>query len=152
MCNEIPSHTQVMMFRRASIESLRFDSKLTLSADTHFALQTFLQGGVIFTDEVLAEVRLYQNKRDAAETAVHRLNALKALAPHVTRSVDLADYHARLVKGHIDTALDQTNTGRVRAGLGTYRDALRIPGSQLSKIRGWMRLALALPKGICRSP
>jgi glycosyltransferase involved in cell wall biosynthesis len=151
-CNEIPSYTQVMMFRRASIESLRFEPTLVLGADTHFALRTFLEGGVIFTDEVLAEVRLYDHKRSAAETAVHKLNSLKALAPHVTRTLDLAAYHERLVKAHIDAALDQTNAGRVRAGLRTYRAALRIPGSPLRKIKGSMRLGLAVPKGIYRSP
>lgn len=150
VCNEIPAYTQVMMFRRASIESLRFDPTLVLGADINFALQAFLQGGVIFTDEVLAEVRLHDTSatRDAAETAVHKLDGLKALAPHVTRTVDLAAYRDRLVKAHIDTALSQTNAGRVRAGLRSYRDSLRIPGSRLRKIKGSMRLVLALSRGL----
>lgn len=148
-CNDIPAYMQVMMFRRASIESLRFDPALALGADTHFALQTFLQGGVIFTDEVLAEVRLYDDNGvpNAAETAIHKLNALKTLAPHVTRTVDLAAYQDRLVKAHLDAALYQTNAGRVRAGLRTYLDSLRVPGSRLRKIKGSMRLVLALPRG-----
>jgi glycosyltransferase involved in cell wall biosynthesis len=148
-CNEIPGYMQVMMFRRASIASIRFDPTLALGDDTNFALQTFLQGGVIFTDEVLAEVRLYDARAtpDAAETAVHKLNGLKALAPSVTRTVDLAAYRDRLVKAHIDAALYQTNSGRVRAGLRSYRDGLRVPGSRLRKIKGSMRLVLALPKG-----
>ena len=146
-CKEIPAYTQVMMFRRASIESLRFDTTLARGDDTNFALQTFLQGGVIFTDEVLAEVRLYDTAPAAAE-AVQKLNGLKALAPSVTRTVDLAAYRDRLVKAHIDAALDQTNSGRVRAGLRSYRDGLRVPGSRLRKIKGSMRLALALPKGL----
>ena len=66
-CNEIPAYTQVMIFRRASIESLRFDPTLAAGADASFALQTFLQGGVIFTDEVLAQVRLPDDsQRDLA--------------------------------------------------------------------------------------
>lgn len=147
-CNEIPAYLQVMMFRKAAIESLRFDSTLTLGDDTNYALQTFLQGAVIFTDEVLAEVRLYERALDAAEAAVHKLNGLKALAPHVIRTVDLAAYHDRLVKAHIDAALYQTNAGRVRAGLRSYRDGLRIPGSRLRKFKGSMRLALAVPRGL----
>jgi glycosyltransferase involved in cell wall biosynthesis len=146
MCNEIPAYTQVMMFRRASIESLRFDATLVLGDDINFALQTFLQGAVIFTDEVLAEVRLHNTPQDTAATAVHKLNGLKALAPTVTRTVDLAAYHDRLVKAHIDAALYETNAGRVRAGLRNYREGLRIPGSRLRKIKGSMRLVLALPK------
>lgn len=145
-CNDIPAYTQVMIFRRASIESLRFDSSLGDGADTHFALQTFLEGGVIFTDEVLAEVRIHET--NAADTALHRLNALKAVAPHVTRTVDLAVYRDRLIKAHIDAALYQTNVGRVRAGLRTYRDSWNVPGSRLRKIKGSLRLVLALPKGL----
>jgi len=147
-CNEIPAYLQVTMFRKAPIESLRFDPTLVLGHDINFALQTFLQGGVIFTDEVLAEVRLHDPSRDAAETAVHKLDGLKALAPHVTRTVDLAAYHDRLVKAHIDAALYQTKTGCVRAGLRSYRDGLRIAGSRLLKFKGGMRLALAIPSGL----
>jgi glycosyltransferase involved in cell wall biosynthesis len=149
-CSDIPAHAQAMMFRRALIEPLRFDATLVLGADINFALQTFLQGGVIFTDEVLAEVRLHDADAnlDAAETAVHKLNGLKALAPNVTRTVDLAAYRDRLVKAHIDAALYQTSSGHVRAGLRSYRDGLRVPGSRLRKIKGSMRLVLALPKGL----
>jgi Arc/MetJ-type ribon-helix-helix transcriptional regulator len=135
-----------MLFRRASIESLRFDSSLVLGHDTNFALQTFLQGGVIFTDEVLAEVRLYDT--GATDAAVHRLNALQALAPSVTRTVDLAAYHERLIRAHIDSALYQTSAGRVRAGLRTWRDSLQVPGSQLRKLKAALRLALAVPRGL----
>ena len=154
MCNEIPAYTQVMMFRRAEIESLRFDATLVLGDDTNFALQTFMQGGVIFTDEVLAEVRVHQAdaQPNPAETAIHKLNGLKALAPHVTRTVDLAAYRDRLVKAHLDAALSQTIAGRVRAGLRSYRDGLRVPGSGLRKIKGSMRLVLALPKALRNSP
>jgi glycosyltransferase involved in cell wall biosynthesis len=151
-CNQIPAHMQVMMFRRASIESLRFDSSLALGHDTNFALQTFLQGGVIFTDEVLAEVRLYDPSatHDATTAAVQKLKGLQALAPRVTRAVDLAAYHERLIKAHIDAALYQTNAGRVRAGLRSWRDSLQVPGSQLRKLKAALRLALALPRGLAK--
>jgi len=145
-CNEIPAYMQVTMFRRASIESLRFDPSLAHGADINFALQTFLQGAVIFTDEVLAEVRLHDS--NAAETAIHKLNALKAFAPNVTRTTDLDAYRDRLVKAHIDAALHQTNAGRVRAGLRSYGEGLRLPGSRLLKLKGSMRLMLALPRGL----
>lgn len=151
-CDEIPAYTQVMMFRRSSIGSLRFDPKLQAGEDLDFALRTFLQGGVIFTDEVLAEVRLRDAdaSRNPIDVAVHKLEALKTLAPQVTRTDDLAAYHHRLIKAHIDVALDQTNSGRVRAGLRSYREGLRVPGSRLRKIKGWIRLVLRLPKGLAR--
>lgn len=149
-CDQIPAYMQVMMFRRASIEPLRFDSTLVLGHDTNFALQTFLLGGVIFTDEVLAEVRLYDTKAtdDPAAMAVHKLEGLKALAPSVSRNVDLAAYHDRLVKAHIDTGLYQMKAGRVRAGLRTYRDGLRVPGSLMRKIKGALRVAVVGLKGL----
>lgn len=150
ICNEIPAYMQVMMFRRAPIESLRFDPTLGVGDDIHFALQTFLLGAVIFTDEVLAEVRLYEPKLDAADTAVHKLKALRALAPHVTRTVDIATYQDRLVKAHMDAASYQMNAGRVRAGFRSFRDSLRIPGSGLRKLKGATRLVLAVPRGLAK--
>jgi len=151
-CGEIPAYTQVMMFRRSLIESARFDQSLVLGEDTNFALQTFMLGAVIFTDEVLAEVRRHDTNatRDYAEMAVHKLNGLKALGPQVTRPLDVAPYRDRLVKAHVDAALHQTTTGRIRAGLRTYRDTFGIPGSPLRKLKGSVRMALALPKALLR--
>jgi glycosyltransferase involved in cell wall biosynthesis len=151
-CSEIPAYTQVMMFRRALIETTRFETSLVLGEDTNFALKAFMQGGVIFTDEVLAEVRRHDTNAtlDHGEMAIHKLNGLKALAPHVTRSVDLVAYHDRLIKAHIDAALYQIKRGNVRAGLRTYRDGLQIPGSRMRKLKGSVRLALALPRGLAK--
>jgi glycosyltransferase involved in cell wall biosynthesis len=151
-CNQIPAHMQVMMFRRASIESLRFDSSLVLGYDTNFALQTFLEGAVIFTDEVLAEVRLYDTSAadDAARTAVLKLKGLQALESKVSRTVDLAAYHERVIKAHIEAALYQTSAGRVRAGLRSWRDSLRVPGSPLRKLKAALRLVFALPRGLAK--
>jgi hypothetical protein len=38
-------------------------------------------------------------------------------------------------------------TGRGRVGLRTYRDALRVPGSALRKLKGSLRLAMAAVRG-----
>jgi len=149
VCGEIPAHLQVMMFRRSLIEATRFDPTLALGDDTNFALQTFMLGGVIFTDEVLAEVRRHDihATRDHGDMAVHRLNALQALAPLVTRTVDQTAYRDRLVKAHIDAALAQIRVGRVRAGLRTCRDMFDVPGSALRKVKGSARLAVTLLTG-----
>jgi glycosyltransferase involved in cell wall biosynthesis len=148
-CGDIPAYLQAMMFRRRVIETVRFDPSLALGSDIHFALQTFLLGGVIFTDEVLTEVRQRDGnaRRNLGEIAVHTLHALKALARHVTRDVDVAAYRDRLIKAHIDAALDQTKLGRVGAGWRTYRDSFRVPGSPLRKFKGSARMALALAGG-----
>lgn len=151
-CQEIPAYTQVMMFRRSMIENVRFEPSLVLGEDTNFALKAFMAGGVIFTDVVLAEVRRHDGNasRDLDEMLVHKLNGLKALAPHVTRDSDRRAYHDRLVKAHIDAALYQTKAGRVRQGLRTYRGAFGVPGSALRKFKGAMRMAVAVLRGMAK--
>lgn len=151
-CGEIPAYTQVMMFRRSLIENTRFEQSLVLGEDTNFALKSFLQGGVVFTDEVLCEVRRHDTNatRDFGEMKVHKLNGLKALSPHVTREIDVVAYRDRLIKAHIDAALYQTKLGRVKAGLRTYRDTFRVPGSFMRKIKGSVRMAMVLPLGLTK--
>jgi hypothetical protein len=149
-CAEIPAYTQVMMFRRAAIASIRFESTLATGKDINFALKTFMQGGVIFTDEVLGEVRVHD--RDPKPTAAQELDELKSLAPHVARDVDVTAYQARLVQAHLDAALYETKSGRVRAGLQQYRDGLRVPGSRLRKLEGSLRLAWSIPKALVHFP
>lgn len=48
-------------------------------------------------------------------------------------------------------ALYQTEIGRVRAGLQDYANVLRVPGSPMRKIKGSVRTALALPRGLVRN-
>lgn len=149
-CGEIPSPLQVMMFRRSAIEHLRFDEALELGADVNFVLQTYLLGGVVFTDEILADVRQHDASatRRCADLALHKLNGLKALAPHVTRAGDLLEYRERLVRAHIDAAVQQTQQGRIRAGVGTFRQSFNIPGGSTRKLRGSARMAVALGRAV----
>ena len=149
-CGDIPAYTQVMMFRRSMIENVRFEPTLRLGEDTNFVLKAYLAGGVIFTDVVLAEVRRHDANAtlNLDEMVIHKLNGLKALAPYVTRESDLRAYRDRLVRAHIDAALYQTRHGQVRAGLRTYRQTFSVPGSGLRKLKGSMRMALAVPRGL----
>jgi glycosyltransferase involved in cell wall biosynthesis len=151
-CSEIPAYTQVMMFRRAMIEKLRFDTALASAADIHFVLQTFLLGGVIFTDEVLALVRRHDRdaSRERERLTLSTLTGLKAIAPQVTRDVDLRAYRDRLIKAHVDAAVYQAKTGRVRDGLRTYGETFGVPGSSLRKLKGSLRMAATLPRGLTK--
>lgn len=146
---EIPAFTVVMMFRRSMIEGLAFDQGLTVCEDTHFALRTFMRGDVAFTSEVLCEVRRHganaTHRYD--EIALHKLRALKALRPDVN-AADMAAYRDRLVKAHVDAAIYQTKSGHVRAGLRTYLDGVLVPSSPMRKLKGSVRVALALPRGL----
>jgi hypothetical protein len=148
-CSDIPCYTQVMMFRRSMIENLRFEPSLQQGGATHFALRVFLTGGVMFTDIVLAEVRR-QDASAPEDTVLHNLSGLKAVGSHVTRDSDRLVYHQRLVKAHIDAALYQIRTGRVRAGLRTCRETFQVPGSAGRKFSGSLRVAMALPKGLTK--
>jgi glycosyltransferase involved in cell wall biosynthesis len=136
---EIPAFPVVMMYRRAMIESLRFDKDLRVCEDMHFALRAFLRGSVMYTDEVLCDVRRHDSNasQDVGEMAAHKLNALRALQDQVIGHHRDA-YHDRLVKAHIDAALY-----RLRTGLRCYREALRIPGSKGRKLKGLVRMILA---------
>jgi hypothetical protein len=150
-CSDIPAYLQVMMIRRSAIESLRFDPRLGPGANTSFALQIFMRGMVVFTDEVLAIVRQPASKAEPdRDLAVHRLEALQALAPQVTRDRDLAPYRERLIKAHIDAALSLMKRGQVRAGVRTYKGAFQFPGSGLRKFQGSLRLFAALPQGLTK--
>lgn len=148
-CSDIPAYLQVMMFRRSAIENLRFEPALGQGADTSFALQAFMRGMVVFTDEVLAIVR-QPSGPGAPDLAVPKLGGLKALAPHVTRDRDVAPYRERLIKAHIDAALSLMKRGQVRAGLRTYKEAFNFPGSGLRKFKGSLRLFAALPQGLAK--
>ncbi len=53
---DVPAFTPVMMFRRAAVGHLRFDSRLSLCEDMDFVLRVLLCGGTGFSREVLAEI------------------------------------------------------------------------------------------------
>lgn len=151
-CSDIPAYLQVMMFRRSAIENLRFEPNLGRGADTTFALQAFLQGMVVFTDEILAIVRRHDRKAtlDQGDLAAQRLAGLKALAPQVTRERDLRPYQERLSKAHLDAAVSLMKAGHARAGFRAYRDAFKLPGLGLRKFQGSLRLLAALPQGLLK--
>lgn len=151
-CSDIPAYLQVMMFRRSAIENLRFEPSLGPGADTSFALQAFMRGMVVFTDEVLALVREPTREGAPSQDAlpVHKLNGLKALAPHVTRERDVTPYRERLSKAHLDAALSLMKAGQARAALRTYRGAFQFPGSKMRKFQGSLRLLVALPRGLLK--
>lgn len=151
-CSDIPAYLQVMMFRRSAIENLRFEPNLGRGADTTFALQAFMQGMVVFTDEILAIVRRHDRKAtlDPGDLAAQRLAGLKALAPHVTRERDLRPYQERLSKAHLDAAVSLMKAGHARDGFRAYRDAFKLPSLGLGKFQGSLRLLAALPQGLLK--
>jgi glycosyltransferase involved in cell wall biosynthesis len=147
---EIPAFPVVMMYRRSRLDPIRFDPTLRTCEDMDFALRAFMRGAVIFTSEVLCEVRRHDGNatRNYAGMAVHKLRVLKALASELTSTGDITAYRDRLVKAHIDAALHQTKCGDVGAGVRNYLDGLHVPNSPMRKLKGSVRMALALPHGL----
>lgn len=143
-CGEIPAYTQVMMFRRKLIEGVRFNPALRICQDMEYVLQTFMRGRVAFTPAVLAEVRRHDSNatRNYNAMALHKLNALRALAPHVSTVDRRAAYHDRLIKAHIDAANATCKMGEVRNAWRIFGEALRVKGSPMRKIKGLVRIVL----------
>jgi glycosyltransferase involved in cell wall biosynthesis len=144
-CGEIPAYTQVMMFRRRLIDGVRFNPRLRICQDMEWVLQTFMRGRVAFTPEVLAEVRRHDTNatRDYSVMALHKLNALRALEPHVTTPAHRAAYKDRLVKAHVDAAFATCQMGEVRKAWRTFADGLLINSSPLRKLKGFARILIA---------
>lgn len=138
-CGEFPAFTQVMMFRRDALDGLRFDPTLKFCEDAHFVLRAAMHGSVLFTNEVLAEVRRHDSNssRDVGEMSVYKLRSIQALEPYVS-GANLGPYHDRLVKAHIDAAIY-----RVKSGFQHYRDGLKVPGSRRRKLKALVRMVLA---------
>jgi len=150
-CSDIPAYLQVMMFRRSALEDLHFEPGLGAGAAISFALQVFMRGMVVFTDEILAIVRQAVGKGTAdQDLAVDKLSGLKAVAPQVTRDRDVAPYQERLIKAHIDAALTLMKRGQVRAALRTHKETFQFPRSGMRKFQGSLRLLAALPRGLAK--
>jgi glycosyltransferase involved in cell wall biosynthesis len=151
-CSDIPAYLQVMMFRRSAIEPLRFEPGLGRGAAITFVLRAFMQGLVVFTDEVLAIVRRHDRKAtlDRGNLAVQQLEGLQALAPHVTRERDLAPYRERLGQAQLDAAISLMKAGQTRAGFRAWRESRKLPAAGLRKFQGSLRLLAALPQGLLK--
>lgn len=150
--NEIPAFPVVMMYRRRLIAGLRFDPTLKICEDTHFALRAFMRGDVCFTSDVLCEVRRHNANAtfDYRKMAIHKLQALKAVGVHVKGDDNIKAYRDRLVKAHMDAAINQTKSGEVLNGVRDYFDSFEVPGSFRRKFNGSIRVAMALPKGLIK--
>lgn len=148
--NDIPAFPVVMMYRRRLIAGLRFDPRLKICEDTHFALRAFMRGDVCYTSEVLCEVRRHNANItfNYQKIAVHKLKALKAIGAFVTGDDNIKAYHDRLIKAHMDAAIHQAKSGEIANGIRDYRESFRVPGSMRRKINGSVRMALAIPRGL----
>lgn len=75
---EFPILPSSLMYRRSAIGETRFDSRLRISEDLHFAMRVYEQTTVAFIPEVLLEVRRHEN--NCAEYIADMINQkLKAL-------------------------------------------------------------------------
>jgi glycosyltransferase involved in cell wall biosynthesis len=148
---EIPAFTQVTMYRKRAVESLTFDPSLQLE-DLAFFLRATLKGGVAFNAEVLADVRRHGQNLTLHYTSLGpaKLPALLAVRPYVDSQPRRRAYHDRLVKAYIDTAVTMSRHREITAGLRAFHGALRVPGSNVRKAKGGIRLAQAVARSALR--
>lgn len=78
---EFPAYTQAMMFRRALITDLEFDTALVRCGDSAFVLQAALRGEVACFSEIVAEVRRHGGNasRNVELMVLDKLKALERL-------------------------------------------------------------------------
>ncbi len=142
---EIPAFTPAILFRRAAIAGMRFNTALRVCEDTDFVLRAAMQGRVGFNREVLAEIRRHASNAtaDFSLISLDKLKALQAISSSVTGKQHRRAHAERLVKAHIDAAVASCRSGRTMAGIQTYLEGLRIGGSPMRKLKGAIRVMQA---------
>jgi glycosyltransferase involved in cell wall biosynthesis len=78
---EFPILPSSLVYRRSAIGELRFDSRLRISEDLHFAMRVYEKTTVAFIPEVLLEVRRHENNcaEYIADMIDQKLKALRIL-------------------------------------------------------------------------
>jgi glycosyltransferase involved in cell wall biosynthesis len=143
---EIPAFTPAMLFRRAAIQGMRFNTALKVCEDTEFVLRAAMKGTVGCNREVLAEIRRHASNvtADYSLISLDKLKALQAISHDVTVEQHRRAHAERLVKAHIDAAVASCRAGRTTRGLSLYAQGLRLGGSTLRKLKGTVRVLQAV--------
>lgn len=139
---EFPAYLQCILFRRPIIADMRMNESLRIGEDTEFVLRAFLRGKVAILPEVLAEIRRHDSNitNEVGELVeLDKVRALLSLREVVTAGGRRAALNDRLVKAHIDGATALIRTGSRAAGIKSYLNALRTPGSPERKLKGCLR-------------
>jgi glycosyltransferase involved in cell wall biosynthesis len=140
--HEFPAYLQCILFRRRMIADMRMNESLRIGEDTEFVLRAFLRGKVAVLPEVLAEIRRHDSNitKEVGELVeLDKVRALLLLREVVAAGGRRAALNDRLVKAHIDGATALIRTGSRVAGIRSYRNALRTPGSYERKLKGFLR-------------
>ena len=139
---EIPAYTQCMLFRRALVAEMRQNESLERCQDLEYVARAFMRGKVAFTRQILADVRRHASNatRDISHMALDKLSAMLALQSAVDTPMRRAALNDRLVKARIDAATALIHSGRRLESLEHYLHALRLPGSEVRKLKGMARI------------
>jgi glycosyltransferase involved in cell wall biosynthesis len=130
---EFPILPSSLVYRRSAIGGLRFDRRLRISEDLHFAMRIYEKTDVAYVPEVLLEVRRHENNcaEDIADMIDQKLKALRILETECS-------------PGHREAV--RARTGRCWSALGyhyfwnrqplsaagAYGRALAYPGGRLN--------------------
>jgi hypothetical protein len=143
---EWPAFTPVMMFRRALIESLRFDESLAICEDTVFALRAFMCGDVGLNPEVLAQVRRHARNatKDHDATVGDKVIALKTLALHMKSKAHSNALNRRILRAYLGWIRYLLQQHRGLHAFRQYLTAVANHGTLSDKI-GFTLRAIAAP-------
>jgi hypothetical protein len=146
--SDVPAFSSGMLYRRTAAAAVHFDPSLRVCEDMAFFLRVLLHGTVAFSREVLCDVRRHQGNltKDYSRIPLHKLHALRAIAPHVVGADRQRLFRKRLVRALIDAACLKLSDGEARKGWATYGEALLTPGSSVRKVRALPRLLRAWRK------
>lgn len=139
---DVPGFSSGMLYRRTTAAAVHFDTSLPVCEDMAFFLRVLLHGTVAFSREVLCDVRRHPGNltNDFSRIPLHKLRALRAIAPHVTGGHRRRLFRKRMVRALIDAACVKLADGDAGPGWATYREALATPGSSVRKVRALPRV------------
>jgi glycosyltransferase involved in cell wall biosynthesis len=140
--SDVPAFCSGMLYKRAAIATVRFDPSLRVCEDMAFFLRVVLHGDCAFSREVLCDVRRHPGNltRDYRRIPVHKVEALRAIAPFVSGRGPRRMLRKRMVRALLDAACIKFAQGDRAGGWAAYREAVRTPGSSIRKIRASPRV------------
>lgn len=143
---DFPAFTQTMMFRASMIHDVRFDRRLIRCQDADFALRVFMRGKVVYTKEVLAEVRRHGGNatRDVSLMAIDKLKALLCVREDPKAGDNMHLLEQRIGRAYFDAANALVNHEQHRKALPYWAAALRTQGSKLQKSKRSARLVWSI--------
>jgi len=140
---EIPAFTQVIMFRRTSLQGIRFNTELKVCEDLEFFLRASIKGKVAYNSTILAYIRRHANNvtKDFSLISQDKLKALiefkksNSLSTSMLKALD-----SRIAKSYIDVSSSLISKNQKLSGWKNFGKLLTLPGNHRKKAKGFLKL------------